>query len=237
MQEFGVEGMKCQTCVGKITDALLEAGYKNVFVSLDPPILRLESDAHVSKEDVNAKLAELGTYNVSHKSHDHTSDDEKSDERLTPLFVIVSYITGGVLLRALMTGNFGLDTLMNNFMGGFFVIFSLFKLLSHKEFAEAYASYDIVAARSRAYALAYPFIELLLGVCYFAGIYPVLTNTITLVLMAIGSFGVYNALKSKRKIQCACLGTVLKLPMTKVTLIEDVTMGLMALVMIFDIAH
>jgi hypothetical protein len=44
--------------------------------------------------------------------------------------------------------------------------------------------------------------------------------------------GVAQALREKRTIQCACLGTALKLPMTKVTLAEDVVMGLMALVML-----
>ena len=50
--------------------------------------------------------------------------------------------------------------------------------------------------------------------------------------MAIGSIGVFQALREKKTIQCACLGTALKLPMTKVTLIEDVGMGVMALLML-----
>ncbi len=44
-----------------------------------------------------------------------------------------------------------------------------------------------------------------------------------------------QALLQKRTIQCACLGTALKLPMTKVTLGEDLLMGLMALGMLAKI--
>lgn len=218
--------MKCHTCVGKITDALLDAGYKNVFVTLDPPSLRLEADPSVSREALQGKLAEVGDYRLkaADGAHDSQSGDE---ERLMPLFVVISYIISGTLLRAIISGDFSLQTLMSNFMGGFLVVFSLFKLLNLKGFAEAYATYDIVAARSRFYALAYPFIELFLGVLYFVGAYPLLTNFVTLAVMAVGSIGVFLALKSNRKFQCACLGTALKLPMTKVTLVEDVGMGLM----------
>jgi hypothetical protein len=137
-----------------------------------------------------------------------------------------------VLLRAYLSSDWSLLTLMNNFMGAFFVLFSLFKLLHLSGFAEAYATYDVIAARSRAYALSYPFIELALGIAYFTEFEPLLVNTITLLLMIIGSIGVYRALRSKRKFQCACLGTALKLPMTKVTFVEDLTMGAMAGIML-----
>ena len=232
MAQYGLEGMKCHTCVGKITDALLDAGYKNVFVTLDPPSLRLEADPSVTKETLQEKLAEVGDYRLTatHGAHESHSGGE---EQLLPLFVVVAYILSGTLLRAFISGDFSLQTLMSNFMGGFLVVFSLFKLLNLKGFAEAYATYDIIAARSRFYALAYPFIELMLGVLYFVGIHPLLTNFVTLAIMAVSSIGVFYALKSNRQFQCACLGTALKLPMTKVTLVEDVGMGLMALWMMF----
>lgn len=232
MAEYGIEGMKCRACVGKITDALLEAGYKDVFVTLDPPSLRLEAGPSVTRDTLQEKLAKVGDYRLTTTGASHAAHASKDDERLTPLFVVMAYIVSGTLLRAFISDDFSLEALMNNFMGGFLVVFSLFKLLNLKGFAEAYATYDIIAARSRIYALAYPFIELLLGVLYFLGAYPVLTNAITVALMSIGSVGVVTALRSNRKFQCACLGTALKLPMTKVTLVEDVGMGLMALLML-----
>jgi LSD1 subclass zinc finger protein len=40
--------------------------------------------------------------------------------------------------------------------------------------------------------------------------------------------GVLLALRGRKSIRCACLGAVLNLPMTTVTLIEDVSMAVMA---------
>jgi len=235
MNQFKLAGMTCQGCVNKVSNVLREAGYAPISVTLDPPRLQLEAESSV--KELQEIISKAGDYRVaplesasgeSHPSH----DAELPAERLAPLFVILAYITGGVLLRAALVNDFTVMHLMQNFMGGFFVVFSLFKLLNLSGFADSYATYDILAARSRPYALAYPFIELALGVAYFVGYQLLLVSIVTFVLMAIGSIGVFKALQSKQRFQCACLGTALNLPMTKVTLVEDISMGLMALAMI-----
>ena len=55
---------------------------------------------------------------------------------------------------------------------------------------------------------------------------------ITILILGITTFGVITTLLSKKTIQCACLGTALKLPMTEATLIENAIMIIMALVML-----
>ena len=122
---------------------------------------------------------------------------------------------------------------MRMFMSGFFLIFGAFKLIKWKGFVMAYKEYDILAKRSTLYAYAYPLIEIGLGLAYFFAWNLLLTNIITLFIMLIGSYGVWLKLKKKEEIPCACLGVVFKIPMTKVTLFEDLLMSLMALVMIF----
>ncbi|MBX9683805.1 MAG: hypothetical protein K2X41_08455, partial [Hyphomicrobium sp.] len=57
---------------------------------------------------------------------------------------------------------------------------------------------------------------------------PTATNVATIVLMGFSSLGVLDAVRQKRAIPCACLGTVLKLPMSTITLVEDVGMVVMA---------
>ena len=47
-------------------------------------------------------------------------------------------------------------------------------------------------------------------------------------LMLIGTVGVLQSLLAKRTIQCACLGAVFNLPMSWVTLVEDLLMAGMA---------
>lgn len=233
MNEFDVTGMRCQRCVDTIETALIDAGIQGALVTLTPPQIRLTS-LSITRGAVEKTISAVGDYKVvDHNRTSHVEHhDEVIDERLTPLVVVLLYICGGVLLHALVVDNFSLHSLMNNFMGGFFVLFSLFKLLNLPGFADAFASYDVLASRSRTYALAYPFMELSLGIAYLVEFEPALTNFTTLILMTISSVGVFRALKLKHVVQCACLGTVLKLPMTKVTLVENLTMGAMAGVMI-----
>jgi len=54
----------------------------------------------------------------------------------------------------------------------------------------------------------------------------------TLVVLSIGTIGVVQSNLSKQQIKCACLGDVFKLPMSTVTVIENVSMLLMAGVML-----
>ena len=96
----------------------------------------------------------------------------------------------------------------------------------------AYQTYDVLARPVRAYGYAYPFIELGLGIAYLARLVPVVTSVVTLVVMLVSVVGVTQALLQRRRIQCACLGTVFNLPMTKVTFVEDALMAGMALAML-----
>jgi hypothetical protein len=118
------------------------------------------------------------------------------------------------------------------FMGVFFVLVSALKFADWRGFAHAFSMYDILAKRSKVYAWLYPVIELFLGVSYLLRWNIKSVALVTLVLMVIGTIGVAKNLMSKNRVRCACLGTLIKIPLTKVTLIEDVVMGLMALMIL-----
>jgi hypothetical protein len=47
---------------------------------------------------------------------------------------------------------------------------------------------------ARAYAPAYPFVELGVGVAYLTRFQPMLTNAVTLVVMGVGGLGVLQSL-------------------------------------------
>ena len=89
--------------------------------------------------------------------------------------------------------------------------------------------------RWRGWGLIYPFVELGLGIAYLANFNPLLTHWATIIVMGFSAIGVIKAVASKTQIQCACLGTVFKLPMSTVTIVEDVGMVLMAAVMLLII--
>jgi len=144
-----------------------------------------------------------------------------------PLIVIFAVILTFAIIAPMIWGG-GFMHGMRDFMGAFFVIFGLLKLIKLNGFAEAYQMYDLIAMRSKAYAYTYPFIEVTLGVFFLINFNPLLTNWVTLVLMLVSALGVYIKLRKGEKIMCACLGTVFKVPMTWVTLFEDLLMATMA---------
>ena len=125
-----------------------------------------------------------------------------------------------------------LENSMAAFMAGFFLVFAGFKLLDLRGFVEGYSTYDLLAQRVKNYGYIYPFLELGLGLLYLVQIWPVFTNIATVLLLGFSGIGVARKLLRHEKFQCACLGTFLKVPLTKVTLIEDFGMAAMALVML-----
>lgn len=117
-------------------------------------------------------------------------------------------------------------------MSLFFLIFGFLKLINLRAFAHAYATYDIIAQRFSWYGYIYPCIELGLGIAYLQSEHLFLINIITLVLMLINACGVFLALHQGRDVDCACLGMIFKLPMTTVSLAEDLIMAVMAFIML-----
>lgn len=239
--KYAIEGMHCGSCVAKVERSVLAvAGVTEANVTLDPPRAQIKMDRHVPLQDLNAALTGEGDYRLvalslapeSGSVQSHTSSSSVSTgeppESLYPLGLIVMFIAGTVGLVAVATSVYEPMTMMRHFMAGFFIVFSFFKLLDPPGFVSAYRGYDLLAQRSKTWAWAYPFIELALGVAYLLEWWPIPVNAVTLFLMLIGAAGVLRALLDKRAIRCACLGTALNLPMTKVTLVEDLTMAAMA---------
>lgn len=200
-------------------------------------VLTVEGDdlsaGAVERDVASAGFKVLGKIEEAAPTHDnlHTPDATEPKSFLTtyrPLLLVFAYLIGIVALVEFTAGRFDWMRAMANFMGGFFVAFSFFKLLNLRGFADAYQTYDVLARPVRAYAYVYPFIELGLGVAFLLRLAPVATNIVTLVVMVVSAIGVTQALLQKRRIQCACLGTVFNLPMTKVTFLEDALMAGMA---------
>lgn len=149
-----------------------------------------------------------------------------------PLIIIFAVI---FILTGIAVGLLGRwDTMfaMRYFEGFFFLIFGGFKLLNWKGFVDAYSTYDIIAKRSRFYGWLYPLIEISLAIGFLFAIQLMSVLWITLILMIIGSIGVFKEIRKKNQIPCACLGVVFKIPMTWVTFIEDILMAVMAVIMI-----
>lgn len=162
---------------------------------------------------------------------EHEKESQYTIKNFLPLIIIYSVIILFTGTKQFFYG-FNIHNVMYDFMGIYFIVFSLFKIINLKGFAQAYSTYDIIAKHFTIYAYMYPFIELVLGIFYLMQFQLFMVNWATLLLMIISSIGVAYELAQKKEIMCACLGVVFKIPMTYVTLAEDLIMGIMAFLML-----
>ena len=141
-----------------------------------------------------------------------------------PLIIILIFS----LILSFSNNNFKFWSLMYSFMGYFLIFLSMFKFFDLKGFVEGFSTYDLITKAFRSYGYAYPFIEFFLGVSYLTKSHLLLVNWLTLVIMAIGGIGVLKSILSGQKIKCACLGTVLNVPLSTVSILENFGMSTMA---------
>lgn len=144
-------------------------------------------------------------------------------------------IAGIVFASLLLTEwrGWGMESWMANFMGVFFLVFGGFKLMNLQMFVLTYRSYDILAKRFKLWGWLFPFIELGLAAGYLASGNDLFLNFVTIGITATASIGVVRELRRKSDFKCACLGTVIRLPLSKVTFVENFAMLAMAVVMVF----
>lgn len=229
--------LRCQSCVDKIKPYFDgEPSIHHWSVDTNAPDKPITVHGENVPSDLVDKLLGKAGYKVTREltAHEPAIEATPAVEKQSyyPLLLILFYLLGVVGLVEITIGSFHWERAMRNFMAGFFLVFSFFKILNVTAFADAYMTYDVVAKRFRPYGLVYPFIELALGAAYLTNFQPVVTNLLTLVVMGVSLIGVIQSLLHKRKIQCACLGTVFNLPMSVITLVEDGLMVLMAALMI-----
>ena len=238
---YKVSGMSCGGCQTKVQGLLSKVtGVKNVAIDLPKGHATIDMDKHVATSLLKGALKEYPKYQLTEvvpPGPTKVVEEEKKSWIATykPILLIFGYIAGATLLVEFDKGRFDWMRWMNHFMAGFFLVFSFFKLLNIKGFAESYAMYDVVAKRWNNWGYVYAFTELGLGIVYLMGFKPLLTNVVTLVVITVSITGVLQSVFNERKIKCACLGDVFNLPMSTVTIIEDALMIVMSAVMLLTI--
>lgn len=163
--------------------------------------------------------------------HDHKEEQYS----YVPLFVVIGLIlltTLTITYRDVLNGAFDLTQSLTYFMIGFFLVFSGFKLVDLKGFAEGYSQYDLLAKRFFEYGYIYPFIELFFGLAMIVKPENSTLLWSQFVVMTFSGMGVLIKIVRKERFQCACLGTFLKVPLTYVTLVEDFGMAALAAYML-----
>ncbi len=165
---------------------------------------------------------------ADHSSHSRPKGGGTKISDYLPLAVIIVLALLAAGAKQAAYGSWSGMSAMHDFMGFFLVMFSMFKFFDLSGFADGFQMYDLLAKPVRAYAYVYPFIELGLGLGYLAHWQPVVIYAVTVVVMLFGAAGVLNALRKGLNLQCACMGTVLHVPLSTVALVEDLSMAVMA---------
>ena len=232
---YQITGMTCSSCEEKVKKALeAEDNITNAIVSKDNGTAIVTMTKHISLANLQNALD--NKYQISEIHHHEVAEETKSwFETYKPILLIFFYISLVTFLIQLTNHHFDVMQGMQHFMAGFFIVFSFFKLLNLKGFAESYAMYDVLAKRIPVWGYVYAFLELGLGISYLLNFNPIFTNTVTFIVMSISIIGVLQSVLNKKKIQCACLGAVFNLPMSTVTIIEDGLMILMSLSMLISL--
>lgn len=239
--EYVIDGMTCANCAATVKSKLSNVpGVMDVQVSQDPPEATIVMHHHISTTELQTALK--GTkYTIRDKvtiaSRKEVMMDEDAQksffETYKPILLVFAFILGVTLLVQWTNGIWNTMQWMQHFMAGFFIVFSFFKILDLPGFASSYSSYDIIAKKWYGWGFVYPFAELALGILYLTNLIPDITNLATIALMGVSSIGVFQSLMAKRKFKCACLGAIFNVPMSTITLVEDILMVVMAAMMLF----
>lgn len=227
--------MTCSSCETKVKSALqMIENVTEVVVTKADNSATITMNKHIPLSDLQQALDPK--YTISAIQFNETEELAKSwFETYKPILLIFFYISLVVVLVQINSERFNIMMAMQYFMAGFFLVFSFFKFLNLKGFAESYVMYDVLAKRIPIWAYLYAFIEVSLGMAYLINFNPLVTNIFTFTVMSLSIIGVLQSVFNKRKIRCACLGAVFNLPMSTITIIEDALMIVMSGYMIINI--
>jgi copper chaperone CopZ len=241
IKQYRISGMTCGGCVASVKQNLEEHPMvTRAEVTLDPPQATISMDMPVPITILESALgkkyslleAEAKMFEDGNIDNAQESLPQKTLTTYKPLLLIIGFIAGVSALSQYPSDSFQWMLFMRHFMAGFFIVFSFFKLLNLSGFASSYSMYDVVAAKWYGWGFIYPFVELGLGVLFLINAFPIYTNVATIIILGVSTIGVVQSNLQKRAIKCACLGDVFNLPMSTVTIVEDVGMILMSVAML-----
>ncbi len=148
-----------------------------------------------------------------------------------PLGLTFLFVLGGASIT--QASAFEVRTFLSNLMGILLITFAYLKLLNPQGFRNTFAKYDLIAFHVPLYGYFYPWLELSLGIFYCLHLYSLIINSLTIFFLGINMVQVARALFLKKSLECACMGSLgFKLPLSYITISEDLIMIVMAGVMI-----
>lgn len=108
-------------------------------------------------------------------------------------------------------------------------------MLDLRGFAARYSTYDLVAKKFYYYGYVYPFLELIFGIAFLLVPMNLFLNLAVFVVMLISALGVIKAKLTKQQLTCACADSFFKVPLGNVAIIENISMEVMSVYMLFHL--
>jgi hypothetical protein len=158
----------------------------------------------------------------------------------TSSFILIStifttiYIINYVYLRYFKQSSDGNNNelndneLMNNIMSSILFIFGGLKLFDLQKFSTIFSKYNLISKKIPYYSYFYPFIEIILALALFYRYKIDIIYSLIIILMLISLVSVSISLYRCQELRCGCLGSFFHIPLSYVTISENVIMLLMS---------
>ena len=225
--------MTCQGCADNIEQSLKSQPFlESVSVSLQSSELTLTSKQEIKLETLNKIVSKTGAYEIFDKNPHPLLFLKQYFTSKKPILIGLSIVIIASSALQVSRTDSTLNDWLIDYMGLFFIIFSFLKFFDLNGFKNTFSQYDLIAKKIPSFGLVYPFIELILGVGFLSRTLLLYANSITLIIMIIQSIGVFQSLRRKTQIQCACMGSSINISLSSLTLLEDMVMVIMSAYMI-----
>tara|TARA_B100001057_G_scaffold485965_1_gene566389 strand:- start:6783 stop:7493 length:711 start_codon:yes stop_codon:yes gene_type:complete len=228
---FKIKGIKCEKCINEIySDLKQNEELNHIEINFSENQLKLSSTKNLTEKKIQSYLKSKYKVTEITKEENLNKTSFKKLKQLFPLFLIITYILFSSIL--LNYNNLIINEFMLDFMGQFFIIFSFFKFLNLRGFKNSFKIYDPLAKKFNFYGWLYPIVETLLGISFLMRFEYQIFAYFSILILTPTTIGVIKVLNKGEEIKCACLGSILNVPMTEATLLENGLMILMSLALI-----
>ena len=228
---FEIKGIKCNKCINEILSKLKQNEELNqIEINSSENQLKLSSTKKLTEKKIQSYLKSKYKVTEIKKERNLNKTSLKKLKQLFPLLLIITYILISSIL--LNYNNLIIKEFMLDFMGQFFIVFSFFKFLNLRGFKNSFKIYDPLAKKFNFYGWLYPIVETLIGISFLIRFEYQIFAYFSILILTPTTIGVIRVLNKKEGIKCACLGSILNLPMTEATLVENGLMILMSLALI-----
>ena len=139
-------------------------------------------------------------------------------------YIYLTYIKNDTTLNE----NINKNELMNNTMASILLVFGGLKLFDLQKFSNIFAKYNLISKQIPYYSYFYPFIEIILAIALFSRYNLNIVYGLIIILMIISLISVSISLYQGQNLRCGCLGSFFHLPLSYVTISENVVMLLMS---------